>query len=158
MKDIVAMLDALAIASVTHGHPPVATIDEARAHWALIVAAHTKNLLLKDAGGAYWLVVMPAEMSLDLKALPARIGSKRLRFAPPDDLARLLGVPTGAVSAFALVNDTEHEVTLVIDSALMRADAIAQHPLDNTRTTVLAPAGLLAFLDSIGHKVRVTDL
>lgn len=95
MIDIVAMLDALEVANETHDHPPVATVEEARAHWAAIDAVHTKNLFLKDAGGAYWLIAMPAEQPLDLKALPAKIGAKRLRFAPSEDLGRLLRVQRG---------------------------------------------------------------
>jgi hypothetical protein len=92
MTDVIGMLDQLGIESQTHEHPPVLTVDEARAHWATIDAAHSKNLLLKDAGGVFWLVVMPAEKPLDLKALPARIGSKRLRFRAGRGAAAAAGV------------------------------------------------------------------
>jgi Ala-tRNA(Pro) deacylase len=152
MTDVLAMLDDLGIAAETHAHPPVLTVEEARAHWATIDARHTKNLFLKDASGAHWLVCMPADAPLDLKALPARIGSKRLRFAPPEDLERLLDVQPGSVSAFAIVNDRGGAVQLVLDAALMDAPRIAFHPLDNSRTTVLTPDDLRRFLASIGRK------
>lgn len=158
MTDVIAMLDALGVESETHDHPPVLTVDEARAHWTCIDAAHTKNLLLKDAGGVFWLVVMPAEAPLDLKSLPAKSGSKRLRFAPAEELPRLLGVETGAVSALAIVNDAGGQVRLVIDAALMAAERVAFHPLDNRRTTVITPEGLRRFLRSIGREALVTPL
>lgn len=158
MTDLFDRLDRLGIAHETHDHPPVFTVEQSRAHWAAIDAAHTKNLLLKDAGGAFWLVVMPAEAVLDLKGLPAQIGSKRLRFASADDLLRLLGVESGAVSTFALVNDREHAVRLVLDAGLMRADCIALHPLDNSRTTVIASADLRRFLAHLGVKPLIADL
>ena len=158
MTDVLAMLDELGVETTTHDHPPVLTVEEARAHWAGIDAAHTKNLLLKDAGGQFWLVVLPAEATLDLKALPARIGAKRLRFAPADDLPRLLGVATGAVSPLALVNDRDGAVRLAIDAALMTAPRVAFHPLDNRRTTVLAPDGLRRFLDAVAHPPLVAPL
>ena len=158
MTDVLAMLAELGVETRTHDHPPVLTVDEARAHWGAIDAAHTKNLLLKDAGGAFRLVVLPAEATLDLKALPARIGSKRLRFAPAEELPRLLGVETGAVSPLALVNDREGRVALAIDAALMAAPRIAFHPLDNRRTTVLSPDGLRRFLDAVGHPPLVAPL
>ena len=158
MTDVLAMLDELGVETTTHDHPPVLTVEEARAHWAGIDAAHTKNLLLKDAGGQFWLVVLPAEATLDLKALPARIGAKRLRFAPADDLPRLLGVATGAVSPLALVNDRDGAVRLAIDAALMTAPRVAFHPLDNRRTTVLAPDGLRRFLDAVAHPPLVVPL
>lgn len=158
MTDVLALLAELGVTTTTHDHPPVLTVDEARAHWADIDATHTKNLLLKDAGGQFWLVVMPAEATLDLKALPARIGAKRLRFAPADELPRLLGVETGAVSPLALVNDREGAVRLAIDEGLMAAPRIAFHPLDNRRTTVLAPDGLRRFLDAVGHSPLVAPI
>lgn len=158
MTDILALLESSGIASQTHHHPPVLTVAEAREHWASIDAAHTKNLLLKDEGGAYWLVCMPAEKPLDLKSLPPRIGSKRLRFAPADQLRELIGVDTGAVSAFAIVNDRGDRVRLVIDGELMAAERIALHPLDNGRTTVIAPSGLMRFLASIGREALVVRL
>lgn len=158
MTELFARLDALGIAHVTHRHPPVFTVDEARAHWEAIDAAHTKNLLLKDAGGRFWLVVMPAEATLDLKALPARIGAKRLRFASPDDLERLLGVQSGAVSPLALINDTDQAVTLALDRSLADAPRVAMHPLDNARTTVLSGADLRRFLDSLGVSPVIVDL
>lgn len=158
MIDILALLDEHGIDTETHDHPPVLTVEAARAHWTSIDAAHTKNLLLKDAAGQHWLIAMPAEKPLDLKSLPDRIGSKRLRFAPSERLPDLIGVETGAVSAFAIVNDREGRVRLVIDSTLMAAERIAFHPLDNRRTTVLSPDGLRAFLAAIGREAAVVKL
>lgn len=157
MTDLFARLDALGIAHETHDHPPVFTVEQSRAHRASIDAAHTKNLLLKD-GAAFWLVVMPADAPLDLKALPERIGSRRLRFASADDLMRLLGVESGSVSAFALINDRGREVRLVLDRRIVDAAWVAMHPLDNARTTVIASGDLLRFLDSIGVSPQVADL
>lgn len=156
--DILAILAEHGIVHETHAHPPVLTVEAARAHWAGIDAAHTKNLLLKDAGGQYWLVCMPAEKPLDLKSLPEKIGAKRLRFAPAEQLPELIGVQTGAVSAFAIGNDGEHRLRLVIDVELMAAERVAFHPNDNQRTTVLSPDGLRAFLRAIGREAEVVAL
>lgn len=158
MRDLFGLLESLGIESRTHEHPAVFTVEQSRAHWDGIDAAHTKNLLLKDAAGSFWLVVLPAEAVLDLKSLPDRIGSKRLRFASPDDLRRLLGVESGAVSAFALLNDAGHEVHLVLDRRLADAPRIALHPLDNSRTTVIATGDLLRFLSAIGVAPAITEL
>lgn len=157
MTDLFARLDALGIAHHTHAHPPVFTVEESRAHWASIDAAHTKNLLLKD-DRCFWLVVMPAEAALDLKGLPVRIGSKRLRFASADDLMRLLGVQSGSVSPFALVNDREGQVRLVLDRRIAESPKVAMHPLDNARTTVITGSDLLRFLDAIGVKPLIVEL
>lgn len=158
MSGVIERLEALGIPSQTHDHPAVLTVEQMRGHWAAIDASHTKNLLLKDAGGKFWLVVMPAEASLDLKALPDRIGSKRLRFASPEDLFRLLSVTSGAVSAFALMNDTNREVHLVLDRRLATSVRIALHPLNNRQTTVVSTGDLLRFLSSLGVTPTISDL
>ena len=132
-------------------HPPVATVDEARGHWTAINAMHTKNLLLKDEGRRFWLVVVSAEAKLELKALPTAIGSRRLRFASAEDLERLLGVPTGAVSPLALVNDANRQITLAIAADLMDANRIAFHPLRNDVTVTITPEDLQRYLLETGH-------
>lgn len=152
MSRYLATLAALNLAPTSYGHPPVASVDEARVHWASIAAAHTKNLLLKDDTRRFWLVVMPADMQLDLKALPAAIGSKRLRFAAADDLVRLLGVESGAVSPLALVNDTEMTVTLAIEESLLAVSLLAFHPLRNDMTVTLSPDDLARYLAAVGHR------
>lgn len=157
MQSYASLIADLNIIVGSHDHAAVATVEEARAHWASIDAAHTKNLLLKDEGKRFWLVVMPADMPLDLKALPAAIGSKRLRFAGPDDLQRLLGVTSGAVSALALVNDHDATVSLVIERGLLAAPLIAQHPLRNDATVTLPPADLVRYVEATGHHAQPFD-
>ena len=71
---LLADLDALAIPFAAHEHVAVFTVAESDTVNAAIPGAHTKNLFLKDAGGAFWLVTVPGEARVDLKALPAAIG------------------------------------------------------------------------------------
>jgi len=149
LNELFDRLDRLGIVHVTYDHAPVFTVEESKAHWQSIEAAHTKNLLLKDGTGTFWLIVMPAEERLELARLQSKLGSRRLRFASADELCRLLGVESGAVSPLALLNDANREVQLVIDERLSFESKIAMHPLDNTRTTVIAFTDLLTFLGSI---------
>jgi Ala-tRNA(Pro) deacylase len=158
MSDVLALLDRLGVTTVTHAHPPVYTVEEARAHSAGIAGAATKNLFLKDESRRFWLIVMPADMALDLKTLRTRIGSKRLRFASPEELMAHLGVTPGSVSPLALVNDRAGAVTPVVDTALMATERLAFHPLDNARTTEITPEGLRTFLSQTGHAPLVVAL
>jgi Cys-tRNA(Pro)/Cys-tRNA(Cys) deacylase len=49
------------------------------------------------------LVMMPAGSELDLKALAAAIGTKKLRMATHTDAERLTGLQVGGISALALL-------------------------------------------------------
>lgn len=148
----------LGLAPTVHEHPPVATVAEAHEHWSGLNAEPVKNLFLKDAGGAFWLVVASAERRIDLKTLPARIGSKRLRFASLDDLASRLAVEPGAVSPLAVVNDPDSVVRVVLDAALANVSTLALHPLRNTATVALGFEDLLRFLTQCGHEPITVSL
>jgi Ala-tRNA(Pro) deacylase len=141
-----ADLDALGIGWRIDEHEAVFTVEESRELHKNIAGAHTKNLFLKDAGGAYWLVTVPADARVDLKALPALIGSKRLSFGKGDDMIRLLGVSPGSATPFGAINDTERLVTIVLDRGLAEADTVNVHPLRNTATIGLSGAELVRAL------------
>mgnify|MGYP001250003284 CR=1 FL=1 len=111
---LLADLDALAIPFTAHEHVAVFTVAESDTVNAAIPGAHTKNLFLKDTGGAFWLVTVPGEARVDLKALPAAIGCKRVSFGKADDMQRLLGIAPGSVTPLAAINAAPGSITVVL--------------------------------------------
>ena len=75
--DLFARLDALGIAHRTPAHPPVFTVEEAKALRGEIVGGHTKNLFLKDKKDGLWLVVAREHLAIDLTALSKQLGCPR---------------------------------------------------------------------------------
>ncbi len=149
-----ALLDALrdlGIAWTFTEHAAVFTVEESTKLHHEIVGAHTKNLFLKDAGGQFWLVTVPHDARVDLKALPAVIGSRKLSFGKSVDMERLLGISPGAVTPLAAMNDHQCAVRVVIDSRLAAHACVNVHPLRNTATLGLSGAGLIAALASWDH-------
>ena len=69
-----------------------------------------------------------------------------------------LGVEPGAVTPLGALNDTQRQVTVVLDAALMRHELINAHPLVNTMTTALAREDLLRFLRATGHEPLITPV
>lgn len=157
-QDLWDFLDRLGIATETARHAPVFTVEEAKAHRGALAGMHTKNLFLKDKKGQLWLVVTAEDRAVDLKDLRYRIGSAPLSFARPELLQEILGVAPGSVTPFAVMNDTFSRVRVVLDAEMMAGERLNFHPLTNTATTAIAPAGLLAFLDGCGHPPLVVVL
>jgi Ala-tRNA(Pro) deacylase len=157
-EDLFARLAGLGIATTTREHPPVFTVEQARALRGEIPGAHCKNLFLKDKDGTLWLIVCLEDRRVDLKALPARIGSGRLSFGRSELLRRILGVDPGAVTPFALINAAPASVNVVLDSEMMRQDLVNYHPLENSATTTIAASDLLAFIRACGHDPKIVDL
>ncbi|WP_443030489.1 prolyl-tRNA synthetase associated domain-containing protein [Sphingopyxis sp.] len=155
---LLADLGALAIPFAAHEHDAVFTVAESDAVHAAMPGAHTKNLFLKDAGGIFWLVTVPSDARVDLKALPAAIGSKRVSFGKAEDMERLLGITPGSVTPLAAINAEPGSIAVVLDDALAAADPVNVHPLRNTATLGLAGAAILDLLRHWGHQPLITTI
>ena len=123
-----------------------------------IAGGHCKNLFLKDEKGDIWLLVCLEDARVDLKTMPARIGSRRLSFGKPDLMGEVLGVEPGSVTPFGLINDRERRVNVVLDQAMMAHELLNFHPLRNDATTTIAAADLLKFIRACGHEPRLAKL
>jgi Ala-tRNA(Pro) deacylase len=156
-----ARLDALGIAHRTYAHPPVLTVADAVALRGQLPGGHCKSLFLKDKKGGLWLLVALEARALDLKLVARALGAPRFSFGSAALLYEVLGVRPGSVTPFALANDTARRVTVVLDRAMLAEpghDPLNYHPLENDRTTAIAPADLLRFIADCGHHPRIVDL
>lgn len=161
MPDACADLDALfaqlEIVPIGIEHPPVHTVEDALPYWSALEGVHTKNLLLKGAKGGLWLVCVPTDRRLDLKALASHLGAKKFSFASGDTLLQALDVVQGSVSPLALINDKAGAVELVLAKDMLDQPRITVHPLRNTATVSLASEDLLRVVEATGHKAIIVD-
>lgn len=148
--ELFGRLGALEIAVRTFHHPPVFTVEEARALRGEIPGTHIKNLYLRGRKGGQWLIVCREERRIDLKALGELLGDGRLSFGSPKRLMEFLGVLPGAVSPFAAINDRSRAVKVALDRQL-DGTTLNCHPLDNSMTTSIACDDLLRFLAAEDH-------
>lgn len=155
---LLADLEALAIPFTAHEHVAVFTVAESDAVHAAMPGAHTKNLFLKDTAGAFWLVTVPSAARVDLKALPAAIGCKRVSFGKAEDMERLIGIAPGSVTPLAAINATPGSLTVVLDADLAAAPQVNVHPLRNTATFGLSGEAILMLLRHWGHTPQVASI
>jgi Ala-tRNA(Pro) deacylase len=153
--DLFARFESLGIATSTFDHAAVFTVEEARKVHGQIAGGHCKNLFLKDEKGALWLIVCLEDAQVNLKAAPAKIGSKRLTFGKADLLMEVLGVEPGSVTPFGLINDTEVRVNVILDEPMMKHEVLNYHPLSNDASTSISAEDLLRFIRSCGHEPRI---
>lgn len=152
---VVARLTELGVPFTSHHHPPVATVEEASAHWAGIDATHCKNLFLRNQkGDRHYLVVLVASKKADLRAVAAQIGDGKLSFASPERMMSHLGLTPGSVSPFGLINDRDHAVRVVLDRDFQSAARLAFHPNINTATFTVSRADFMKFLEACGNPVQ----
>ncbi|MDH3476232.1 MAG: prolyl-tRNA synthetase associated domain-containing protein [Rhodospirillales bacterium] len=157
--DLFARLDALGIETTTHEHPPLFTVEESKALRGDLPGGHCKSLFLRDKKRNLWLAVMLEDRAIDMKEMRKLLGaSGSLSFGSPELLEELLGVKPGSVTPFALINDTEYRLSVVLDEEMMGFDPLNYHPLTNTATTAIAPADLKRFIEACGHTPQILDL
>ena len=156
-KALAELFTKLGITPIAIEHPPVHTVEEALQYWAKIEGVHTKNLMLKGAKGGLWLVCVPTDRRLDLKALANHVGAKKFSFASNELLDQALGVAQGSVSPLALINDADNAVQLVVAADMLAQPRITMHPLTNMATVSLTSAEFLQVLEALGHKAEIVD-
>lgn len=148
------LLGELGIPSQTVGHEAVMTAEGLAnrdiAQWEFPV----KNIVVEDKDKQAYLITMHLlTPPLDLKELAKRVGAAgRFSFAKAETLAATLRVLPGSVTPFAVFNDRERRVRVVLDERLRKANTISAHPLVNTATTTIATADLLKLFAYSGHR------
>jgi Ala-tRNA(Pro) deacylase len=155
---LLAELDRLGFRTTTRHHRPLFTVEDGADIWRTIPGGHCKNLFLRDEAGALFLLVCLGEARIRMNRLHRQVGCKRLSFGRPELLMEALGVTPGSVTPFALINDRERRVGLLLDGAMLAHDLLNYHPLTNERTTTIARDDLLKLFDVWGYAPRVVDL
>jgi len=157
-EDLFERLNHLGIKTQTVEHLPAYTVEDAKALRGELLGAHSKNLFLKDKKGQLWLIVCLEDRNINMKTLRDKIGSAHLSFGKPDLLMEVLGVLPGSISPFALINDSELRVRVVLDHEMMTFDYLNFHPLENTATTQISRGALLKFIKFCGHRMDLVIL
>lgn len=154
MPDIYQILKDLSIQYTKFEHPAVFTAEEAKNMVSDIPGEHIKNLFLRNRkGDKHYLVVVDAQKQVDLKKLGEALGEK-LGFASPERMMTYLGVTPGSVTLLGLINDTNKEVVVVLDTELDKRESLQCHPLINTATLVISKDRVNKFLQWRGNEVK----
>ncbi len=148
-----AFLDRIGVPYARLDHDAADTIEICHAIEGTLGAAICKNLFLcNQQKTAFYLLMMPGDKPFRTKDLSKQIGSARLSFAPPEHMLRLLNITPGSVSVLGLLNDTEHEVRLLIDRDLLECEAFGAHPCINTSSLKLSTRDLVdVILPALGY-------
>lgn len=145
--DIQTYLKNLGITFKSFIHPPVYTCEQAEQYNKEIKGIHCKNLFLKDNNNFY-LVIIPCKKKLDFKVINELLNSK-LKFADEKSLKEVLSLTPGSVSPFALIDDKEHKVILIIDKDIWNSDFVSFHPNTNTETLELTGKDFQKYVKSL---------
>jgi len=154
------LLEKLDIPYMRIDHDAAATIDDCDEVDSLLELQICKNLFLcNGAKNKFFLLMMPGTKKFVTKDLTTQIGTSRLSFASAEYMERFLNILPGSVSVLGLMNDIEHNITLLMDKEIVESEYFGCHPCVNTSSLKLKTSDLLEkFLPHTGHKPITVEL
>ena len=157
--DIFKILEELGIKFEILEHDAVYTVEESRRLkiFEKLDGQACKNLFLKNKRGEYFLLVMPADKRADLKSVAKVLSLPRLSFASEEDLEKILGLYTGAVTPLGIINDVQKKIRLIIDAEL-KDKKLLLHPNRNTATISIAFEDLIKIILHTEHEYLTVNL
>ena len=119
-----------------------------------------KNLFLCNRQKTnFFLLLMPGDKKFLTKDLSKQLGISRLSFAEAEFMEKFLDITPGSVSVLGLINDSQKEVTLLIDQDLLKDEYIGCHPCINTSSLKIKTSDILEkFLVYTGHTPTLVTL
>jgi Ala-tRNA(Pro) deacylase len=155
--DLLLMLKEQGITFQEYTHEPLSTTEQAKQVMPELLNAWCKNLFLKDDKKNLYLITALADTSIKLKEVSKFLSAPGLRFANEELLMQHLGLLPGSVTPFGIINDTNHQVKVVLDAAIFSVDHVALHPLENSATLLIKPDDLKRFIDHCGNTCITVD-
>lgn len=152
-------LETMQIAYRMVEHPPALTMDDANRFIEGEEGVKTKTLFLcNKKSKAYYLIVTDESKEVDMKQLEELIPTKGLHFCSEEKLMKKMGLPPGVVSIFGLLNNTEHDINIILDSEILKENYITFHPNVNTATAFITMEDMYRFFEQTGYTYRILNL
>ena len=152
---LISLLEQQGIPFEKHVHEEVHTMEDCyRVQTLGETTVMPKNILLcnRQQTRFYLYVCSPFE-AFRTAVFSKAMGISRVSFAGDEHLMRLLHVHSGALTPLALLFDTDLQVQLCLDEALLTSEYLAFHPLIPTETLILSKDDFLSrFLPLTGHE------
>ena len=154
------LLDRLGVSYERIDHAPAMTMEVCEEIDRVLNATICKNLFLCNRQEtAFYLLMIPGNKVFKTKDISAQINSSRLSFGSPAHMERLLNITPGSVSVLGLMNDSDHEVQLLIDADVLAGEYVGCHPCINTSSLRLKTKDLTdVILPALGHTPTIVRL
>lgn len=155
-QEVYEFLQAQGVTYEVTEHKAVYNMDELAEVELPYPEADAKNLFVRDdKKSSYYLITVRGSKRVDLQEFRKVYGTRRLSFASAEDLERLLGLFPGSVTPLGLLNNTEKNVKLFLDSDFGEDDLIGLHPNENTATVWLKAGDLVRLIREHGNEVEL---
>ncbi len=154
---LLRILNDLNIKFDLYNHEPLFTVEDTKKLKKKFFlddqkSGQIKNLYLRDKKKNNYLFVCEQNKIVNLQILKDKLNSSRLSFGSDERLFEFLGVYTGAVSPFCMINGKKN-VQLIFEIELKNFDNLILHPFVCDRSIKISLHDIKKFLDF--YKVKI---
>ena len=139
-------------------HEALYAVEDSSIKRGRIQGDHTKNLFLKNKKNFFCLFSCEENSVVDLKRFSKSISAGNLSFAKEEYLIKYLGIKSGSVSPYALLNDIDNQVDFYLENKVYNSKNINFHPLINTSTISVQTTDFLNFMIENKKKINIFSL
>lgn len=144
----------LGIEHKTLSHQVITTMAQGKEIMKQLKGTICMNLLLTDKAGNYYLVAKNvAGGRMDMKKTGQKISTPGLTLAKKEMMGKLLGVPEGCATIFAISNDEGHKLTILMDEGIPKDKSVNFHPMRNDATTTISYDDMIKYIEHYGNKI-----
>jgi Ala-tRNA(Pro) deacylase len=105
-------------------HEPVYTNPAMAIALGVKESETVKSLVIKTKEGNFAVLVLPGDKRMDWKLVAARTNSKKVGFAKPEEVLKIIGCEVGCVPPFGHIT----ELPILMDAELLKKDLVYFNP------------------------------
>ncbi|MEG1548272.1 MAG: prolyl-tRNA synthetase associated domain-containing protein [Clostridia bacterium] len=158
-QPVMEALAELGIHYTRYEHGRALTMEDCESIGADVGAQHVKNLFLTNRQGTdFYLLLLCAQKKFRTAEVSKQLGVSRLSFCTQEQLMDKLKLVPGSVTAMALVNDTRHEITVVVDEDVKGLAMLCVHPCTSEVSYAISGEDLFKFLAWRTNELRFVHI
>lgn len=159
MKEVYDYLDNLDIKYEIVNHREVFTTKEADECIKDKIGVRTKTMFIYNQNKThFYLLILDEQRLVDFKALQELLKEKKLKFASEEYLDKKLGLKSGSISIFGLLNNQDKDIKVLFDKSSVSDIPLTFHPNINTATIFIKFDDIIKFLDSLKVSYSIIEM
>jgi Ala-tRNA(Pro) deacylase len=161
-KRLYEILEELNIADYElHEHVALFSAKQEEAEDCMFPGLNLKNLLMKDKkSGHFFMIILEDHRRMDSKHFKKVTGWSKTKFATEEEMWELLKLTPGSVTPYALFNDVDNQITVVLGNEIVVADDETNlnfHPCRNTATISIKKKDFLRIMKYMGNTMILEE-
>lgn len=159
-ETVINYINSLGISCKIFSHSPAFSMDECEKIALETGTRLCKNLFLKTTSGSnYYLLMMHPDKKFVTSKVSKLLCSSRLSFASGEEMTDMLRTSPGSLSIMSLIFSECPDITLAIDSDVLKDEYICCHPCDNSQTLKIKTCDILnTLIPSFNVEYKIIDI